>query len=205
MSSIDDLAELFSKFPGIGPRQSRRFVYFLLRQNKDFIEKIIRNLSSLKKDIAVCADCMQFFPTTSGKRLCRICGNTTRDRSTLMIVEKDVDLENVERAGVFEGVYFILGGTVPLTSEEADKYIRLERLLARVDSGVKNDSLAEIVVATNATTEGDHTADFLDNKLASAVKEHGLKITHLGRGLSTGTELEYSDRETLRSALSNRK
>lgn len=202
---IDDLAELFSKFPGIGPRQSRRFVYFLLRQNKGYIEQLSRSLLELKKETAICTECHQFFPDSAGKKLCRICSNPARDRSTLMIVEKDVDLENVERTSVYNGVYFVLGGTVPLTNEEPDKYIRLNDLLARVTNGIKNDSLSEIILATNATTEGDHTADYLDAKLALFATNDNVKITHLGRGLSTGTELEYSDKETLRAALSSRR
>jgi recombination protein RecR len=202
---IDDLAELLSKFPGIGPRQSRRFVYFLLRQNRNYVEQLARSILELKKETAICTECHQFFPDTVSKKLCRICSNSARDRSTLMVVEKDVDLENVERTGVYNGVYFVLGGTVPLTNEEPEKFIRLNDLLARTKNGTEKDSLSEIILATNATTEGDHTADYLHSKLALFATNENVKITHLGRGLSTGTELEYSDKETLRSALSNRK
>jgi recombination protein RecR len=104
-------------------------------------------------------------------------------------------LENVEHSG-FTGLYFVLGGTIPLASEEPDKHVRLRALLKRV----QENNLQEIILGLSATTEGDHTRLILQEKL----KGSNLKISSLGRGLSTGSELEYADPETIGQALANR-
>ena len=119
----------------------------------------------------------------------------TRETGLLFVVEKDVDIENVERSG-FKGLYFVLGGTIPLASEEPEKHIRLKELFKRV----AENNLQEIILGLSATTEGDHTRLLLQEKLA--VRD--IKISSLGRGLSTGSELEYADPETISNALSSR-
>lgn len=121
-----------------------------------------------------------------------------------MVVERDVDLENVERAGIFNGKYFVLGGTVDLSDEDKGNGIRTKKLESRVKKEIEDDVLEEVIIATNATSEGDFTAHYI-KKILEPWKKKGLKITSLGRGLSTGTELEYSDEETLRNALQGRK
>lgn len=203
MSLIDDLSELFLKFPGIGPRQSKRFVYFLLRQHPSFTANLAERISKLPGEVKVCRDCFQYFPSSDASELCRICRNKNRDRSTLMIVEKDVDLENVEKVGLFEGVYFVLGGRAVVDEADEAKYIRKDELLERVKRDGKD--LSEIIIATSATNEGDHTAFFIKRILEPISKKANFKISALGRGLSTGTELEYSDSQTLKNALESRK
>ena len=113
----------------------------------------------------------------------------------LFVVEKDADLENVERSG-FKGRYFVLGGTIPLGTDEPAKFIRLRELERRV----AENNLQEIILGLSATSEGDHTREILGEKL----RESGIKISSLGRGLSTGSELEYADPDTIASALSSR-
>lgn len=123
------------------------------------------------------------------------CADPRRDTGVLFVVEKDADLDNVERSG-FAGLYFVLGGTIPLASEEPGKYIRLAQLAKRV----AENNLKEIILGLSATAEGDHTRQILAEKL----KDAGAKISSLGRGLSTGSELEYADPDTIASALSSR-
>jgi recombination protein RecR len=202
MSLINDLSELLLRLPGIGPRQSKRFVYFLLRQNPSFLKELSDKISRLPNEIKVCTDCYRYFPSEEASPLCKICRNNSRDRTILMVVEKDVDLENVEKTGVFEGVYFVLGGTATLSEEDGGKFIRKSELLNRVNKD--SNTLAEVVIATSATTEGDHTA-FIIKRLLEKVANKKFKISTLGRGLSTGTELEYSDSDTLKNALEGRK
>ena len=112
------------------------------------------------------------------------------------------DLENIEKNGIYDGGYFILGGLLsPLKPEKKDK-LNLKELKSRIN---ETNSIKEIVLALSATTEGDMTRHFIEEMLSETIKNRGLKITNLGRGLSTGTELEYSDRDTLRHAFENRK
>ncbi|MDP6528045.1 MAG: toprim domain-containing protein [Candidatus Pacebacteria bacterium] len=118
-----------------------------------------------------------------------------------MIVAKDVDFENVERSGLYKGYYFVLGGTVPILSSETPRYVREKDLIKTVD-GRKKMGLTEIILALPANPDGDNTEKFVKNLLTS--EENKLKISALGRGLSTGSELEYVDSDTIRNALANR-
>jgi recombination protein RecR len=197
------LSELFLKFPGIGPRQAKRFVYFLLRQSPAFTKSLVNEIELLKKDYAQCLSCFRFFRNHNSQKICDICGGAQRDSKILLIVGNDIDFENIEKSGHFKGVYFILGDTLSILEKEPEKKIRIKELLALVEKRAKL-GLKEIVLAMSATQEGEYTADYLKEKLSTISKKHNTKISQLGRGLSTGTELEYSDSETLRNALERR-
>lgn len=202
MTSIEKLTEIFSKFPGIGPRQSKRFVYFLLSQDRAFLEDLSSNILSLKKNIKVCNFCQRFYQEENREsKLCKICSDQNRDSHILMVVEKDADLENVEKTGVYFGRYFVLGGVLPILEEKPERRIRSRELVSLVSREIKENGLNEIILATSANPEGDNTHDYLFELLKSNIN---LKISTLGRGLSTGTELEYSDKDTIKSALENR-
>jgi recombination protein RecR len=204
MNAIQKLTELFSKFPGIGPRQSKRFVYFLLSQNNSYIQELVREIEELKKESIMCDSCFRFFAKNGGKtRLCNICSNTERDQSKLMIVSQDVDLENIERTGAYDGLYLVLGGTVPVLDKEPDKKIRTKGLVDTITARA-GEKLSEIILAMNANIEGENTGEYIEEKIKPLVEKHKLKISKLGRGLSTGSELEYSDSDTIANALKNR-
>ena len=131
MNSIDKLTEIFSKFPGIGPRQAKRFVYYILSRNGSFSSELVTAVENLKKEITQCAECQRFFvyPERSrGAKLCSICADDTRDSSMLMLVPRDIDLEAVERSGGYKGYYFVLGGVVPILEKEPEKKIRINKL-----------------------------------------------------------------------------
>src|SRR3989338_4093185 len=203
---VSKLTELFQRFPGIGPRQARRFVYALVDQDPRFLKDLAGSISKLGEEVSRCGRCFRIFsglPAQAGKvKYCSICENPSRDESKLLIIEKDADLENIEKNGIYDGGYFILGGLLsPLKPEKKEKLHLLE-LGALIN---ESNSVKEVVLAFSATTEGDMTRHFIEEMLDGAVKKRGLKITNLGRGLSTGTELEYSDRDTLKHALENRK
>lgn len=198
MNSIDKLSELFSRLPGIGPRQAKRFVYFLLSRNHDYAGELIRAIKRLKEEIIQCDRCRRFFPTPRFKEsLCSVCGDEMRDPSLLMIVPKDVDLEAVESARSYRGYYFVLGGVLPILEKEPEKRIRLKELENHLK---KNKGVKEIILAMNANLEGENTAEFLRQKYGGS--DYTFSI--LGRGLSTGAELEYADPETLKNALLHR-
>ncbi len=207
-SPLDQLVESFRKFPGIGPRQARRFVYYLLRANHGTVDTLVKQIKDLKASIAQCPDCFRFYPLTFNAKAgdpCPICRDTSRSSSELMIVEKDLDLENIERTDTYRGYYFVLGGLIPILEKEPERRVRLRELEAVV-ARRRAGGLKEVILALSANPEGDYTSQylrrFLSPDVASLLPE--FKISTLGRGLSTGTELEYSDADTLKNALRHR-
>lgn len=199
-SDFDKLIELFSKFPGIGPRQARRFVYAILRRNPSYAEELATAIVSVRKEMGQCDDCYRYFPAASSSQ-CDICANPNTSGKSLLIVEKDADLENVHRAGLHDGHYFVLGGLVPILEREPEKKVRISELRKRLSA---LPELSEMILALSVNPVGDNTIDYLKESLTDVIDEKSLKVSLLGRGLSTGTELEYSDADTLRHALENR-
>lgn len=198
MDKIDELASALSRLPGIGPRQGKRFVFYLLGAPATERTKLAELIASLGKEVRQCPDCLRFY-NGGTKVSCNYCSDTTRDDTQLLLVEKDQDLAAVERAGTYHGRYFVLGGVLTLTGKGA---IREKELQKVVEKKIKN-GLKEIVLALSATSEGENTADRVRELLAPY--RDSVKTSTLGRGLATGSELEYSDAETLRAALTNRK
>ncbi len=204
MNALQKLTSLFTEFPGIGPRQARRFAYFLLTRNQTYLNEISDLIIKIKKEINICTSCFRFFfQNHSGSDVCDICLSKNRDTSILTIVSRDVDFENIEKTGVYNGKYFILGGSVPILDQMPENKIRIKELMKSVEKRA-DEGLREIVLALNANPEGENTGEYIKKMLALLTEKHGLKISTLGRGLSTGTELEYSDAETLKNALKNR-
>ncbi len=209
MDPITRLSEIFRHFPGIGPRQAKRFVYYLLTRDKKVLKELSDHLLELRDIVRMCEDCYRFFefkPHTSATSdaKCSICRNTHRDRTLIMIVAKDQDLETIEKSKTFHGVYFVLGGTIPLLDKAPEQAVRLREFRKRIEKGIKEDNLAEVIIAQNMNTEGEYTSSFIQGELEEMKQKHPFIISLLGRGLSTGTELEYSDSETLKFALGSR-
>jgi recombination protein RecR len=216
--TIQKLINLFSKFPTIGPRTASRFVFYLLRLNEKEIKELTSAILKLKENVKLCKLCYKSFEpsTSSGQKaegeLCEICQDPRRDKSLICLVEKETDLISIEKTRKYQGLYFILGGTVSVLKKdynppttlpskgrapELKKLRRIQELLERV----KNPEIKEIIIALNPITEGEATALYLERTL----KPLGKKTTRLGRGLPFGGELEYADEETLSSALEGRK
>src|SRR3989338_6497743 len=195
MSPIDRLSALFEKPPGTGPRQARRFVQYLLVASPALRQDISEQVRMLGTQTTQCKKCYRWFTKENKNTLCPICADEHRDKTTLFVVEKDADIDNVERSG-YKGLYFVLGGIIPLASEEPEKHIRLREITARAQA----EKPQEIILGLSATTEGDHTRQILAEKL----QKTNSKISSLGRGLSTGSELEYADPDTIGQALANR-
>ena len=202
MDIIDKLTEIFKEFPGIGERQARRFVYFLMSRTPAYNENLTSLIADLKKEVAQGKECFKYFLVTKGKtNLCEICGNANTDSSLLMVVEKDSDLESVKKSRVYHGKYFILGGLVPIVEKTTKSRIRIEELKEKIK---KEKDLKEIILAFSLSPQGDHTDQYVREQLHDIAEKNNIKISSLGRGLSTGTELEYSDNDTLKNALKNR-
>lgn len=216
MDVVDKLTEIFKEFPGIGERQARRFVYFLIYKNPAYSENLRELILDLKKGVAQCKECFRFFIVGNKKeKLCDICANTNIDSSTLMVVEKDSDLESIKKSRVYNGKYFILGGLVPIVEKNTKNRVRIKELKNKIrDSGEvrpnmldfasPNTLLKEIILAFSLNPQGDHTDFYVREQIKDLASKQNIKISSLGKGLSTGTELEYSDNDTLKNALKNR-
>lgn len=205
MNSIEKLAEIFEKFPGVGKRQAKRFVYYLLRKNQTFARDLATAVSRLKENIHICQESFQYFYSDDPSvKLSPIARDPNRDRSLLLVVEKDSDLENLESMHFYRGLYFVLGGSIPVLSKDPENFIRQTDLRNIIEKKIATGELQEIILGLSVNPQGEYTLEYLKEKLADFEKQ-GITISILGRGLSTGTELEYSDKETFESAFSNRK
>jgi recombination protein RecR len=194
--SIKKLIDIFSKFPTIGPKTAARFVFYLLKLPKEEVKGLITAIADLRNTVKFCQLC--FNPFQGEGKICEICKDPRRDKSLLCIIEKETDLEAVEKTRKYKGLYFILGGTVSSLKKTDIEKLRTKEL----EELIKNrQEIKEIILATNSTTEGEATALYLERLL----KSQGKKITKLGRGLPLGGELEYADEETLSSAFEGRK
>lgn len=194
--TIQKLIDLFSRFPTVGPKTAGRFVFYLIGKKKEEIDELVEAILELKKKIKLCDFC--FKPFEGEEKLCEICSNPLRDKSLLCLVEKESDLEVLERTKKYNGLYFILGGSLLAVKKEELKKLRVKELEEKIK---KHPEIKEIIIATNPTTEGQATALFLERKLKPLNK----KISHLARGLPVGGEIEYADEETLGAALEGRK
>src|SRR3989344_3497468 len=202
MDSIDQLTRIFEKFPGIGPRQAQRFVQFLLRSSPALRREFSQAISQLGSSVHECVDCHRYF--AGDTKTCEICANTERDASSLAVVATDADLAALERSGTYRGRYFVMGGTISLGSEKSHN-LRIDKLLASIPKRI-DKGLQEIILAFPANPEGDATAERVRDELVRGLPSYTiLRITSLGRGLSTGSELEYADPETLKSARESRR
>lgn len=205
MNPVDKLTELFIKFPGIGPRQARRFAYFLLARDPAFIDELSDALVILKNEMKQCRSCFRYFQSSAQGDICAVCQNPERDETSLLVVEKDVDFENMHASGAWGGKYFILGGSLPILEKEPAKKIRAKELFSCIQDRAQKKGLREIVLATSATAQGENTTEYLFRILSPLAEKYSLTITSLGRGISSGAEIEYSDPDTLKNAIENRR
>ncbi len=205
MDIIDKLTEIFKEFPGIGERQARRFVYFLMSRNGAYGENIAELIKELKKGVIQCKECFRFFIVQNIKgNICEICASTSVDSTLLMVIEKDSDLESIRKSRIYQGKYFILGGLVPIVEKTTKSRVRIEELKKKITEARPQGSLKEIILAFSLSPQGDHTDQYIREQLHDVATKSEIKLSSLGRGLSTGTELEYSDNDTLKNALKNR-
>lgn len=195
--SIEQLAREFERFPGIGPRQAKRFVYYILATSESTRLTMANLIEKVGNEVKQCSTCQRF---QSGKKeRCSICEDKTRDITSLLVVEKDQDIVAIEKTNLYHGYYFVLGGILTLSGKGV---IRDEDLIELITRKIKK-GLSEVVIALSATSEGEHTTDHLRSLLAPYRSQ--VRISVLGRGLATGTEIEYTDEQTISAAIINRK
>lgn len=202
MNNLDKLIRYFETFPGVGARQARRFAFHVLTMQTTEVKEIAALITSLQDDIVECKSCRRFFAAQGTETLCAICSDSSRDFSKLTIVERDSDIQTIERAGVYDGLYFVLGGTVPLLNAKDSNKLRGGMLKTLVEARLP-EGLEEVILAFSVNPDGENTGRFVESLLKDTDTAK-LKISYLGRGLSTGSELEYADPETIKNALRNR-
>ena len=208
---IQKLVDYFIKFPGVGPKQATRFAFYLLREETDRVRALAEAMSKLHEEVKLCQQCYKTYDNNNygiaaKAGLCEFCRDDKRNRNKIAVVEKEVDLENIERTRKFDGLYHLLGGTISPLDSSAPIKLHLKDLFERIRILAKNEEGVEVILATNPTTEGDTTALYLERIFKPLAGQHpNFKISRLGRGLTTGSELEYSDEITIANALENRK
>ena len=188
--SVERLISEFAKFPGIGKKTAQRMAFHILMSNNEHSAHLAQAVMDVKTKILLCSACGGITEDDP----CHICSDTRRDKNLICIVEDPADIYAFERMGIFRGLYHVLGGVIsPLDGIGPDS-LTIDRLLTRIQEGM------EIILATNASIEGDTTALYLGKIL----NEKGVEVTRLARGIPVGGELEYVDEATLQMAIEGR-
>lgn len=197
---IRTLAKLLQLLPGVGPRQASRFAYALFDASTDEVSALSRALSLLHKTVARCAACGRTMLQTKDT-ICRACSGHMAQM--IIVLEKDEDLDALERAGTLHADMHLLDGLMAIDASSVVRD-RIKKLHERVGERVPNGSV-EVVLALPATAEGDATAQYIERVLEEYVDAKKARITRLARGLSSGADLSYADSDTLKAAFTNRK
>ena len=188
--SVERLISEFAKFPGIGKKTAQRMAFHVLMSNNEHSAHLAQAVMDVKTKILLCSACGGITEDDP----CHICSDPRRDKNLICVVEDPADIYAFERMGIFRGLYHVLGGVIsPLDGIGPDS-LTIDRLLTRIQEGM------EIILATNASIEGDTTALYLGKIL----NKKGVKVTRLARGIPVGGELEYIDEATLQRAIEGR-
>src|SRR5271169_3967146 len=189
---IERLIQLLAKLPGLGPRSARRVALVLLKKREALLEPLAAAMRAAATAIRVCETCGNLDTVTP----CSLCRDPRRDTHTLCVVEDVADLWALERAGVFRGRYHVLGGALSALDGVTPDRLNIAPLLSRLGNGVD-----EVILAMNATVEGQTTAHYLMDVLAA----QNVKVTRLAHGVPVGGELDYLDEGTLSAAFKARR
>lgn len=195
--ALSRLIEDFEKLPGVGPKSAQRLAFYLLHVPQNVLDQFAMDLTSLKKETVLCSICYNIGDNDP----CFICEDSTRDKSTICVVEDGLDVIALERSGKYNGAYHVLHGVIdPLNALGPDD-IYIPQLLSRLKS--LGDSVREVILATNPTMEGEATAMYIVREFKS--QNSKVKISRIGHGLPTGADIEYADETTLDRALEGRR
>ena len=189
---VENAVNYLSRLPGIGKRTALRLVLYLLKQEKTFLQELGRSIIELSTNVDYCTSCFSI----SESKICEICANVKRDKTTICIVEDIRVLLAIERTMQYKGVYHVLGGLISPMDGIGPQDLRIEELLKKVE----NSDVKEVIFSLSTTMEGDTTNYYLFRKLS----ESGVKISSIARGIAIGDELEYTDQLTLATAISSR-
>lgn len=191
-STVLNLIEQFSKLPGVGRKSAERLAYHVLRVNKNEAMALADSIRAVRENVCYCKSCFNL----SEEETCPICLDPKRDSTTLCVVEQPRDLMALEQANSFRGMYHVLLGRIAPLEGIGPEHLTIKQLVERIHSG----SFKELIMATNPTVEGDGTALHISN----AIADLDIKITRLARGITTGSILEFTNKEILADALVDR-
>ena len=189
---VERLIDELSRLPGIGRKSAERLVFHLLREPKSRVQSLSDALLELKEKIHFCNKCFNY----TDSECCNICSNSSRDCSTLCVVEMPKDLSAIERTSGYRGLYHVLHGAISPISGVMPEDLKIPELLKRLDS----EPIKEVILATNPSVEGDATAFYLIEK----IKERGIKLSRIAHGVPVGADLDFFDSMTIQMALKNR-
>lgn len=189
---LDRAVSELSKLPGIGRKTALRLALYLLRQEKEEVDSLGEALIEMRRDMTYCKECHNI----SESETCEICGNPRRDHGTVCVVENVKDVMAIEATGEYHGVYHVLGGLISPLDGIGPGDLEIDTLIERVES----EDIKEIVLALSPTVEGDTTSFYIYRRLEGK----GVAVSVLARGISVGSELEYTDELTLGRSLLNR-
>ena len=191
-SSLEDLVQLFSKLPGLGPRSARRAILHILKNKEKLIPRLSNSLLSLKEELKDCTRCGNIDIIDP----CNICNNYKRLKTKICVVEEVSDLWAIEKSNSFNGQYHVLGGVLSAIDGIGPEQLNITSLIKKS----KDDNVDELIIATNATVEGQLTAQFI----AEQFSDTKILVTRLAQGLPLGSELDYIDEGTLNTAFNSR-
>lgn len=195
--ALRDVIDSLGKLPGVGSRTAERYAYYLLRANESVSSDISKSISSLHKGVKLCPKTFALIDSNSD--ISNLYSDPRRDKKTVAVVEEPLDIIALERTGQYNGTYHVLGGAISPIDGIGPDELRFRELIKRIEE----DAVEEVIIATNASVEGESTAIYLEKQ----IKDSGLqvKMSRLARGIPVGVDLEYADQITLTHALEGRK
>ena len=193
VSEVERLVQLLARLPGLGPRSARRVVLHLVKRSESLLQPLAQALADVAAKVRTCSRCGNIDSIDP----CAVCRDPERDSSAICVVEEVGDLWALERTGAFKGLYHVLGGTLSALDGVGPEDLRIGRLAERAAA----DEVREVIIATNATVDGQTTAHYIAERLADS----GARISRLEHGVPIGGELDYLDDGTLTAALTSRR
>lgn len=194
--ALEDLIEALGRLPGVGPRTAERYAYYLFKSSPKIADGIAESLTALHSGVKSCP--ITFALIDASEELSPFYADSTRDRTTVLVVEEPLDIYAIEGTHSYKGTYHVLGGAISPIDGVTPEQLHIGELIKRVN----NDNVKEVIIATNPSVEGESTALYLEKMLHEQNPE--LKLTRLARGLPLGVDLSYADQITLSAALENR-
>ena len=192
-SDIEALIKLLAKLPGLGPRSARRAALHLIKRRESLMDPLARALAGAARNIRTCSDCGNLDTIDP----CALCSDGRRERSMICVVEEVADLWAMERGGAYRGLYHVLGGTLSALDGIGPEDLNIASLIRRLEAG----TVREVILATNATVDGQTTGHYIADRLAPSK----VSVTRLAHGVPVGGELDYLDDGTLAAALKSRR
>ena len=197
--SVTRAISVIEKLPGIGPKSATRLVFYLLNTPNEFVSGLAQSLIDLKKNTLVCRECF----SVSDEETCSVCRDIKRKKEVICVVERSIDMMNIEKASAFDGVYHVLGGVINPLEHTGPDDLKIDELVERVSKLVEAGLEVELILATGLTMEGEATALYIKSR----VEKNGDKVTinRIGMGLPIGSDLSYVDEATLSRALESKR